>query len=259
MNDYLKQRMLDAEEQGCANLVSAEGSKRTPHTVFIAFSGKKQCGKDTAADMAAIMLNEAGKDVIFTAFAESLKEMCIRVLGLKRLAVYGDNATKDAPCHIKWDGFSSEIRKKYAVAWIPARRDSLDPRRHMIDEPCVKQEREPVPRVGPMSTREVLQVMGTDVFRSIYNDVWAESPFNRDWGGYDVVLLTDCRFPNEKMVTEENGGVIIRLERDTGYVDEHLSETALDNETFDILYQNNGTLEDLRAFVRQTLEKLQLV
>lgn len=212
-------------------------------TRFIALSGRKQVGKDTATAMMKSILETNGLRVKTTAFAESLKEMCINILGLKRENVYGTDAQKNELSHIKWDGFSSEIVWKYATE-----RD--------CDFYTIK-----VPRSGYMTVREVLQVMGTDVFRSISGNVWATAPFNRDWSDYDVVFITDCRFPNEKLVTEEHGGVVVRLERTTGYVDNHPSETALDEASFDqrFYYKNDGTLEELHTFVYGVLETLNLI
>ena len=205
----------------------------TPHTLFIALSGKKQTGKDTATQMIKETLEARGLRVGVTAFAEALKEMCITILGLDRKLVYGNNEDKNRASPLLWDGFPADIRLKYAQA---------------------------VPRCGRMTIREVLQVVGTDIFRAIEDDVWAQAPFNRDWTDYDVVLLTDCRFPNEKRAVERRGGVVIRLERETGFVDNHPSETALDNAEFDSVYyyRNDGTLEDLRSFIDGVLDKLNL-
>ena len=221
--------------------MAMECCKRPPGTVFIAMSGKKQVGKDTATTIMKTMLETAGLQVTTTAFAEPLKEMCINILGLKRELVYGSNDDKNTPSSILWDGFSMDIRLKYSNETDDDGRDW--------------------PRSGPMTVREVLQVMGTDVFRAIYDDVWANAPFNRDWSDYDVVIITDCRFPNEKRVTETRGGAVVRLERNTGYVDNHPSETALDGATFDprFYYQNNGTLDELTAFARSVLENLNLI
>jgi len=163
-------------------------------TAFIALSGKKQVGKDTATQVMRAILEANGKRVAVTAFAESLKSMCIDILGLKRELVYGTNDDKDTPCHILWDRFSIDVRLKYS-----------NERFEDEDGPPID-----LPRNGPMTVREVLQVMGTDIFRAIEDDVWARAPFNKDWSNYDVVFLTDCRFPNEKRVIEDHHGVIIR-------------------------------------------------
>jgi len=206
-------------------------------TRFIAFSGKKQVGKDTATAMLVDVLKDRGISVSVTAFAESLKRMCIEILGLKYEGVYGSNEQKNALTNILWDNFPETVRMKYATERDPTMGDWF-------------------PRCGPMSSREVLQVMGSDIFRMmIDNDVWARAPFNKQWDT-DVVILTDCRFPNEKAIVEEKDGVVIRLERNTGLHDDHISETALDNAAFGIKYHNNGTLEDLKEFVISLANKI---
>lgn len=216
-------------------------SNRIPGPFFIVLSGKKQVGKDTAVKMMVQALEKENKKVVVTAFAEPLKRMCIDILGLSPEGVYGTDEEKNALSAIQWDGFPANIREKYGVLQAG------------------KWSTQSGPRSGSMTNREVLQVMGTDIFRAISNDVWANAPFNRDWKDTDVVLLTDCRFPNEKWATERNNGVIIRLERNTGFSDNHPSETALDGYQFDISYHNNGTLEELEKFVMSVLEQKGLI
>lgn len=223
----------------------------TPHT-FIALSGRKQVGKDTAASMITRLLESRGKKVVTTAFAEPLKSMCIDLLGLKREEVYGTDAQKNALSHILWDGFPMEVRLKYSNEFMNYQLDieGTDP------GPWRSQA---VPRSGPMTNREVLQVMGTDIFRAIYGEVWSRAPFRRSWGDADVVILTDCRFPNEMIATEEAGGIIIRLERETGFIDNHPSEIALDGYNFENKYRNGGSLNDLENYVRSILIKQGLI
>lgn len=208
---------------------------RSPGTVFLAFSGKKQVGKDTSMAIAKEMLEAAGRTVQFGAFAEPLKDkVCIDILGLDRSKVYGSNEDKDSLSHLKWDTLPLDIRIKYSKVTRG-------------------------PRSGFMTYREVMQVVGTDIFRKmLYDLVWAEAPFRRQFNA-DVVILVDLRFPNEKVSTEEHGGVIIRLERKTGLVDDHESETALDGYAFKYHYHNDGSLDDLKSFIRKVLAENNLL
>jgi hypothetical protein len=237
MTDYFQQRSLDSVDAIAYSSIVRQTNRNTPHTVYLAFSGKKQVGKDTAVGMAKNILVSAGRSVKVTAFAEVLKSIAIDVLGLDKNLVYGSNKDKETVTHIVWDDFPLRIRFKYRKSWW---------------RPF---------RVGRMTIREVLQVMGTDVFREMFEyDVWARSPFrNNPSGSYDVVLITDCRFPNERRMTEEYDGFVVRLTRDTGLSDDHPSELALDNATFEFNYENNGSLDELQDFVRETLKKLELI
>jgi hypothetical protein len=222
-------------------------TKNTPGTVFIALSGKKQVGKDTATAFAKKLLEKSGKTVGVTAFAEALKDIAINVLGVPRGLAYGSNDQKETLTDIMWDTLPWEIREKYNHTGATGR---------FVIRPLG----DATLRVGPMTVRELLQVLGTDIFREMLEgDVWANSPFRRDWNGYDVVFITDCRFPNEARVVKERGGTIIRLERDTGFVDNHPSETALDNFDFERKFVNDGSLEELQVFIRNTLVELGLI
>jgi hypothetical protein len=212
---------------------------------FIAFSGKKQVGKDEAMRFAKAMLEKSGKRVLVTAFARPLKDMCIDILGLDPNCVYGTDDQKNSfVSHITWDNLPLDIRLKYSNT-------RMDHDGRLL------------PRSGLMTNREVLQIVGTDIFRTMFFDeVWAEAPFNKTYSGVDVVILTDCRFPNEVDAVEDNGGIIIRLTRDTGLNDSHVSETALDNakwDYFDYEYYNNGTLEELNEYVRHVLTERKLI
>jgi hypothetical protein len=214
-----------------------------PGIKFLAFSGKKQTGKDTSMGMAKDMLEKAGKRVQFAAFAELLKDkICIDVLGLERAAIYGSNEDKEKLTHILWDNLPPNIRTRYSNEF----------------EYCGGHQFKK-PRIGPMSNREVMQVVGTDIFRDmIYPLVWAGSPFRRHFDA-DIVILTDLRFPNEKECTEEHGGIIIRLERNTGLVDNHKSEVALDEHNFKYVYQNNSSFDDLRNYINNILSENKLL
>jgi hypothetical protein len=188
---------------------------------FIGLSGKKQVGKDYAATVITSLLLTRGIKVGSTAFAAALKEI-VEMLGVPAANIYGSDADKNKPTNVLWDRMPDNIRFKY--------RDL--------------KEAAPARRSGPMSAREVLQVVGTDIFRAIKDNVWAESPFVKDWSKFDVVLFTDVRFPNEKDAIESRGGIVLRVNRNTGLKDNHVSETALDDANFQYVIDNNGTLEE---------------
>ena len=83
--------------------------------------------------------------------------------------------------------------------------------------------------------RELLQIVGTDLFRSLYRDVWINAFKNQMYlvEHYPVVVVPDVRFENEVEFIHSMGGKVIRLTRQP-FPDQHESETALDwlvNET----------------------------
>jgi hypothetical protein len=117
---------------------------------------------------------------------------------------------------------------------------------------------------GDKSTelRRKLQIAGTEQGRDLYgSDIWVTTLENwirlrrlRDRTP-DVVLVTDCRFPNEAKWIEDNGGLLIRvhapsrnefaLKRESNgcnntytAIKQHLSETALDEYPFKYTVDN---------------------
>ena len=65
-----------------------------------------------------------------------------------------------------------------------------------------------------MTAREVMQYVGTDVFRKIQHDVWAGATIKKiDLEKPDLAVIADCRFPNEVDAIQKAGGLVIKLNR----------------------------------------------
>ena len=141
-----------------------------------------------------------------------------------------------------------------------------------------------------LTPRRLLQLLGTECGRDIIHpNIWVNSLMS----DYDKVnnndaycaegeeainalypnwIITDMRFPNEMEAVVKRKGITIRVVRPKVEVlvdkmrpysdlvhyripmpEEHESETALDNATFDYTINNNGTIEDLIEKVKQIL------
>lgn len=113
--------------------------------------------------------------------------------------------------------------------------------------------------------RQLLQKFGTEVGRSISPNLWVDSLINnyktcltegltKNW------IVTDVRFKNEANAIRENGGILIRLNRNTGFNDTHISETALDDyKDFDLVIDNNGTIDELIDKVYNFMKEFKLI
>ncbi|GAC1605784.1 MAG: hypothetical protein NVS3B25_35130 [Hymenobacter sp.] len=116
-----------------------------------------------------------------------------------------------------------------------------------------------------MSVGELLQRLGTDAIRNgLHENAWVLACF-ADMRKDQHYLLTDCRFPNELAAIRARGGVVIRVEGDPLHQqgdgtrdDQHPSECALDDARFDWIIDNDGTLDELKAKVREMTEALLL-
>lgn len=116
--------------------------------------------------------------------------------------------------------------------------------------------------------RRLLQDLG-EIGRKYHADLWVDKTietlqaYSRE---ADIVCFTDCRYPNElagikqwTAMDSSNQVVTVRIER-PGHVmtanQNHISETALDDYTFDYTIINDGSLEDYRIKVLETVAKI---
>ena len=174
------------------------------------------------------------------------------------------NSLKDAVAHVfGWDRTMLEGRTTQARAW----REQVDP---------WWAQRLDMPNLTP---RWVLQYWGTEVCRkAFHDDIWIASLENKLRTSKDDIVISDCRFPNEIKSIKDAGGIVIRVTRGaepewydwavsanqgergnftwatsktklekTGV---HASETAWVGTKFDHVLDNNGTIDDLFAQVK---------
>jgi len=113
-----------------------------------------------------------------------------------------------------------------------------------------------------LSARDVMQVVGTDIFRKLDTNVWVRSTINkiiRDKP--DLAVITDCRFPNEVDSIKQSGGKVIRLTRNP-FQSDHLSETVLDKDNYDwsnfdyVVENSDITLLDQFTQIKKLLEEI---
>ena len=111
--------------------------------------------------------------------------------------------------------------------------------------------------------RQILQYVGTDVVRKERPNYWVEfilsilELFGHNW---DYVIIPDTRFPNEvEMLKTAYSNVahirVNRLNFENSLTEEqrkHPSETALDNIEPDFIFDNYGTIEDLKERIKAT-------
>ena len=124
-----------------------------------------------------------------------------------------------------------------------------------------------------LTPRKLLQLLGTEVGRQIIHpSIWVNALFadykgverlmnrgeNRSYyeEDYPNWIITDVRFPNEVEAIENNGGIVIRIDRKsvsygTEFTIEHDSETVLDDYEFDYVIKNNGSINDLLEEVKK--------
>lgn len=190
-------------------------------TQFITLAGRKQVGKDTSARFIkrALLLNTGAPEVHIVHFADALKKACNVIFGIP----LEDMETEDGKqrlTQVRWPE-DDMLQGSYGY-W-------------------------PDPKGRFMTVREVLQFVGTELFRNQMDpDIWLNSVFLKPWDEDDVVIIADARFPNEAKLGREHG-LLINVLRDTGIEnDGHASENALaDYDGYHYVVENNGSFEDL--------------
>ncbi len=226
-------------------------------TRFITLAGKKQVGKDTAAGMIKELfvpvraekqsngcmdaLFEEGRyagRVHITHFADALKQACHIIFGIDLRDMESENGKRKVT-DVVWPLNDS------AVYGLPTGKAVW-----------TAHDGHPV-KPKFMTVREVLQFVGTELFRlQMDPDTWVKSVYRKPWAEDDIVIVADCRFPNEAEFAKEHG-LLISIERDTGLAsDGHISETSLDTyKDYHFIIDNNGSFDDLREHLRLILKK----
>ena len=111
-----------------------------------------------------------------------------------------------------------------------------------------------------VTPRLILQKMGTEACRhGIADNIWIAA-LEKRIHGYEDVVISDCRFPNELQFIRSAGGIIVRVKRGNDPSEEelakmHISETAWNNCNPDIVITNDGTVEELKKEIKKILTK----
>jgi hypothetical protein len=236
--------------------------------MILGISGRKQAGKNTTANILhGIILKEQGfvedwnidalghlnildeggwgyfdvtrKDPAFVSwadnvmwpfvklysFADELKRICIELFDIPFECVYGTDEQKNQvqehllwenmpgviTCPELWDHMHPDGESEYGLTYHAA---------------------------GPMTAREFMQFLGTDVMRKMYEPIWVNSCIKKIQREQSALaIIADVRFPNEAKAIEQAGGFVARLTRQV-FEDNHSSEVALDDYPFKYIIEN---------------------
>ena len=173
-------------------------------------------------------------------FADALKELCITMFDISHEQAYG--SYKNSLTKLKWENMPG-VASSTQIEGLSLSTEDL--------EKLGLQSHKP----GFMTAREVLQFVGTDIFRRMYEPVWVKILMNKiKMDSPLVAVIADCRFDNEAQAVKDEDGTIVRLTRRPTR-DSHASEEGfkeftdfdlvLDNEKLDIKSANQQLLEFL--------------
>lgn len=174
-------------------------------------------------------------------FADKLKKnICMDLLGLTLEQCYGTDEQKNSLTHLKWEDMPGVVTPDFEDKFGNVAYDwDLIPHKE-----------------GFMTAREVMQFVGTDVFRKMYSKVWVNATINQiKQDNPYLALICDVRFPDEIEGIHKAGGKVGRLLRNNAQ-DQHNSERSLDDYTnFDWTWDNRNTsIEELCDMVYEDLQ-----
>lgn len=231
----------------------------------IAFAGKKQSGKSSAANFLAgyilsqqkrandwmplpstFSIDDDGKLVIDTVFVDSegVSQNGLGVLDLRNKDLkFVEFAEKFIWPHVKIYSFADSLKEICGRLFgltmeqlygtdeqknSPTKLRWKDMAR-MVDNRHLKIIRAQNRMNSCLTAREVLQFFGTNICRGLYDDCWIEDTFKRILAeGYPFVIIDDCRFGNEVSgVKSVLRGKVIKFTKELDEKDEHDSETGL--------------------------------
>ncbi len=180
-------------------------------------------------------------------FADSLKWMSTELFNVPHRCVWGTDDDKNTPQkHLLWENMPGVIGPKAynKIKELYVEKELLSEfyPQFVMHEP------------GPMTAREFMQFIGTEIGRKMYEPIWIEATMKKiQREQSELAVIADVRFPNEANAIADAGGYVTRLTRQPfADQDTHASETALDDYSFNYVIDNEDeSLTDYIVKVRE--------
>lgn len=171
-------------------------------------------------------------------FADPLKQdICMNMLGMSYDQCYGSDEEKNSLTSLKWSDMP-----EYNNNWIIEKN---------------------IHESGYMTARDVMEFVGTSIFRRMKNDIWVEATIRKILAEKpELAIIVDCRFPNEVESIKKNNGKVIRLSRNpfnsTAAAEKALDKNLYDWNNFDYVCDNNNMTiydqcVDIQKFLQENL------
>lgn len=234
---------------------------------IIAIQGYKNSGKNSVADMLQFLLNTpswqhkyswfrvfgknnalSGNKYQQVSYAGRLKEVAGVILGVP-VEMFENREFKEN-CYVDFTTLS--------LIW---KDDITDDSKILSDTKFSKEVKRLDKRLAReyyLSVRQVLQYLGTEVMRHyLGDDLWILSALKSE---HDKIIIPDQRFINEHCKSKENGAIVVHVTRPGCVAGTHASELELrtleEEQMYDYLIKNNGTLKDLFNYCKWVVNKM---
>jgi hypothetical protein len=172
-------------------------------------------------------------------FADELKNICVNLFEIPFECAWGTDEQKSTiQKHLLWENMPGVITPELDPSEIVRDYGDVDPTLLglTVHEP------------GPMTAREFMQFLGTEVMRKIFEPIWVNATIKKIKAeGTQLAIIADVRFPNEAKAIEDANGLLVRLSR-SPLEDAHDSETALNDYPFKHHMDNQNV--ELHTFIQ---------
>ena len=177
-------------------------------------------------------------------FADELKNICVNLFEIPFECAWGTDEQKNTiQKHILWEnmpGATTHVTPQDPVTEEVAGR--LGKYYEKVLSGVVYHE------PGPMTAREFMQFLGTEVMRKIFEPIWVNATIKKIKAeGTQLAIIADVRFPNEAKAIEDANGLLVRLSR-SPLEDAHKSENALNDYPFKHHIDNQNV--ELHTFIQ---------
>lgn len=206
--------------------------------MIIGITGKKRSGKDTIGEY---LENVHGFKRL--SFAKPLKDVVNKYLGVKS---YSELDREEEQTFRMWNTGVFSAGEELGLD-----KSKLLMRTLEVFEPFATNHTDNY-TIYRMSYRQVLQLFGTDVCRSLQDDIWIAKTLRKIDCDKNYVI-TDVRFDNEATALKQVGARIVQVVRNGFIGDSHVSEKGvseslvdktIDNTAFEDLYSQVSGLVD---------------
>ncbi len=198
------------------------------------------------------LLKDMGEVKIY-AMADGLKEMAMGYFGLSYESVYGTDEQKNQlQEHLLWENMPKVCTNEKFFVFMQSKMEhdlALD--EEDADYKLIYHE------PGPMTAREFLQFLGTDIMRKMFQDVWLTKCMSRiKKDKPKIALVCDVRFDNEFAGIYKEGGIVLGLTKDIGSGDNHSSENVDLTKASKIIDNKNISIKEQNKLVYLALKEL---
>jgi hypothetical protein len=155
-------------------------------------------------------------------YATDLKNLAINLFNVPEECVYGTNEQKNTVMeHLLWENMPGVITPE-KVKEVPL---------YYKDEWGFKEFCDEIPSLGlilhdsgPMTAREFMQFLGTEIGRKMWGPVWINSTIKKIKSeASNIAIISDVRYEDEVDAVNEAGGYVVGLGRKP-HKDSHSSE-----------------------------------